>query len=751
MSVHGTLLQACPASIVSAPRSGPGPQVTCTSQRRLHAYLAQDATNVPAALGASTLYDHTNNAQRLGAPAGRQLSSVSLASCSTCQTQAVSCLCTSIFASPRMPFSSNPVGPFSPPIRAPSRNQITASVFHSLARRNTLTAQISQNELSVQHSKVQLHEWRPHFLEICARSSLTRSSKPGNILQNRNQGRARHYGLPHCSGQSGEKETEEQKKREGGGSSVSTLTEEPPEPKSAEPSPPASASSASEREGENGVNATTESTKDSVTGEKKPTSTSESPSASTSSTDLSQPPKSNATSSSTKSDKPIDIPPVQPANQLSRGIQLDSSSLLELLGPEKVDKDDVKLLREKVFGYTTFWITNQEPFGDSGEGVLLVGNLRANREEVFAKLQRGVKALFGEDKYDLFMVEEPNAEEGDPRGGPRVSFVLLRKAVSMGAPTKVWQYVIAGLLLAVTFGSCLELGLASQISRIPPDVVKYFTDPSPDPATAPELDSLMPYFRAALPQTYAVFGVQIFHEIGHRLAAARYKVKMGVPYLVPNITLGSFGGVTKFQTVCPDRTAQFDISVAGCLAGGGLSLAMLGLGLWLSVAPLEGHADDLVQVPSILFQGSLLLGSISQAVLGSDAMRSAAVSVHPLVIAGWCGLTTSAFNMLPVGCIDGGRAMQAAFGKRVFNVSGLVTYLLLVVGLLGGPLALPWGLYLLIVQRSREKPALNNVSEVGPWRKGLLVALLVLVTLTLLPVFDGGLGEDLGGQGMTML
>jgi len=64
----------------------------------------------------------------------------------------------------------------------------------------------------------------------------------------------------------------------------------------------------------------------------------------------------------------------------------------------------------------------------------------------------------------------------------------------------------------------------------------------------------------------------------------------------------------------PDRTAKFDVSVAGPLAGGILSLSMLGVGLWLSVSPEA--TDELVQVPSLLFQGSLLLGIATRAVLG---------------------------------------------------------------------------------------------------------------------------------------
>ena len=144
-------------------------------------------------------------------------------------------------------------------------------------------------------------------------------------------------------------------------------------------------------------------------------------------------------------------------------VQMDAVRLLELIGPEKVDPEDVKVIKEKLCGYTTYWVTGQEPYGDLGEGVLLLGNLRGKREDVFAKLTKGIRELFG-SKYDLFMVEEPNAEEEDPRGGPRVSFVLLRKEVSDPGPTTLWQFVVAGVLFALTAGSCLELGIATQAS-----------------------------------------------------------------------------------------------------------------------------------------------------------------------------------------------------------------------------------------------------------------------------------------------
>ncbi|KAE8678215.1 putative zinc metalloprotease EGY1 [Hibiscus syriacus] len=423
----------------------------------------------------------------------------------------------------------------------------------------------------------------------------------------------------------------------------------------------------------------------------------------------------------TSSDLPPSVPSrppnIAPLGSVYTDFQIDSFKLMELLGPEKVDPDDVKLIKDKLFGYSTFWVTKEEPFGDLGEGILFLGNLRGNREDVFAKLKTQLAVIMG-DKYNLFMVEEPDSEAPDPRGGPRVSFGLLSKEVSEPGPTTLWQYVIAILLFFLTIGSSVELGIVSQINRLPPEVVKYFTDPNAvDP---PDMELLYPFVDSALPLAYGVLGVLLFHELGHFLAAFPKKVKLSIPFFIPNITLGSFGTITQFKSILPDRSTQVGISLAGPFAAG-----------------------DLVQVPSMLFEGSLLLGLISRATLGHAAMHATTVSIHPLVIAGWCGLTTTTFNMLPVGCLDGGRAVQGAFGKGAVVGFGLTTYTLLGLGVIGGPLSLPWGLYVLICQRTPEKPCLNDVTEVGTWRKTAVGVAIFLVVLTLLP-YGMSFAEELG-------
>lgn len=134
------------------------------------------------------------------------------------------------------------------------------------------------------------------------------------------------------------------------------------------------------------------------------------------------------------------------------------------IGPPKVSSEDAKVLQEKVFGYRTFWVTSKEPFGAFGEGILFKGNLRGNREEVFEKIQEGLKELF-QEKYTLFMIPEPEAEEEDSRGGPRVSFVMAVNEAEALGQTQGWEYVLSLGTGLITVFTCFSLGLGAQVIK----------------------------------------------------------------------------------------------------------------------------------------------------------------------------------------------------------------------------------------------------------------------------------------------
>ena len=131
------------------------------------------------------------------------------------------------------------------------------------------------------------------------------------------------------------------------------------------------------------------------------------------------------------------------------------------------------------------------------------------------------------------------------------------------------------------------------------------------------------------------------------------------------------------------------------------------------------------------FKGSLLLGGVSQAVLGADALSKAEVFIHPFAIVGWCGLISTAFNCLPVGSLDGGRLMQSMYGRKALSLSSLLSYIGLGFGLLGSTLALPFGLYVVICQRVPEQFVKDSVTRTDDRRAlfGLLVILFAILTL----------------------
>ncbi|KAK9809927.1 hypothetical protein WJX72_001870 [[Myrmecia] bisecta] len=422
-----------------------------------------------------------------------------------------------------------------------------------------------------------------------------------------------------------------------------------------------------------------------------------------------------------------------------QALQGEFENLLSLLKPDSVlSKEDIQKLKDEVFGQTTFWVTETRTVFESVDtgGLLVRGNLRAPREKVFDEVADGVKRIFG-DKYEVLMIEDPEAEEEDPRGGPRIAFQILPAEAAQPNPTAAWQILVAGVLLILTVGSATQLGLTANVSKLPKETIEWLAKPSELGADQlpPGLVGWdpLPYFLSALPITASVLLLQLVHDVMHRVTAAQKKIKLGPSLFIPNGQIGSFGAITPFKSLVRSRRDLFDVSFSGPAAAALASLALFGYGLLLSAGG-DVPKEALVPVPAQLFQGSLLLGSTAKLVLGDGLARSVNVLIHPFLIGGWCGMVSTAFNLLPVGALDGGRMMQAAFGRNALAISSFFVYVGLGLGFLGSSLALPFGLYVLICQRNAEKYVQDAVTPAGERRQGLAVAAFLLALLVLLPM-----------------
>lgn len=426
------------------------------------------------------------------------------------------------------------------------------------------------------------------------------------------------------------------------------------------------------------------------------------------------------------------------------------------LGTKTLPKEDVAKMKQEVFTTSNFNVSTAEqmteldmvkgsrPTAELLTGGLFVrGTLRMPREEVFDAVYSNLQKSFGE-KYELFLIPDVADPEPDPRGGPRVAWQVLPSEACRPRIANKWQWTFAVVLAVLTAASCVQLGLASNFALLPNETVAWLSNPTdlPDGVAPPGLDGWDPsvFLQSAIPIAFAVSSINGLHELGHRIAASIRKVKLGPSFFIPNGQLGSFGAVTPFQSMVRTRRDLFDVAAAGPIAAGIASAALFATGLVLS----SGDQANLVPVPAALLQGSLALGSLLQGVVG-EVRPGGSIPVHPMVIAGWAGLVSTAFNLLPVGCTDGGRMCQGAFGRGALSVTSFFMYVGLGLSLLGGGLALPFGIYVLIVQRQPEGTLQDSVNPPNSTRQVISAALIFAAILVLLPMAPD-VADSIGGS-----
>jgi len=378
----------------------------------------------------------------------------------------------------------------------------------------------------------------------------------------------------------------------------------------------------------------------------------------------------------------------------------ESAGLKELI---PIPDEDLKSI-QGIFGIDTFFVTQTIPYQD---GAIFQGNLRGEVAPTFARLSTALEERLG-DRYRLFMVENP---EGKPT-------IVVLPSRNDPKPLTINQRILAVVLMFATIATCLEtasffLGFDfyNNLNRI----------------------------SEVLPISAGIIAILVAHEIGHLVIAQKYNIRLSWPYFIPAWQIGSFGAITRFESLLPNRQVMFDISFAGPAVGGIVSLSMLIIGLCLS------HEGSFFQVPTEFFQGSILVGALAKVILGS-ALQQPLVDVHPLTIIGWLGLVITALNLLPAGQLDGGRIVHAIYGRKIASRATFATFVFLAIAAFANPIALYWAIIILFLQRDLERPSLNEISEPDDARAALGLLALFLMITTLIPLTTGLAGRlGIGG------
>ena len=203
---------------------------------------------------------------------------------------------------------------------------------------------------------------------------------------------------------------------------------------------------------------------------------------------------------------------------------------------------------------------------------------------------------------------------------------------------------------------------------------------------------------------------------------------------LPQLPIGTVGAFIQIRAPIPNRKALFDIGVIGALMGLVVSIGLLAYGLSRSeiVGYPPGFRPSVFKFEAMLPEYSILFTVIAKGVLGGALEAKRAIALHPIAVAGWLGVLFTAFNLMPVGQLDGGRMVHAIFGQRQGAMLGQVGRLTLLLLSVMQPHLLLWAVLLFFLP-TIDEPALNDVTELDNVRDAIGMVTLVVLLLIIVP------------------
>lgn len=378
---------------------------------------------------------------------------------------------------------------------------------------------------------------------------------------------------------------------------------------------------------------------------------------------------------------------------------------------------------QNCFPWSVYYLQNLEY---RAQAVICRGHLKTKPEVAYQTIRENVEGTFG-DRFLIVFQEDPNGKpvfvlvpnphvQNGSSSESYNGFAGDRKRTKHPGQERLTRPGLAiGLLLTTLLTTAFSWQAIAQYS---------FTS---------SLDSLL----SGLPYGLTLMAVLGTHELAHYLTARRYKIRATLPYFIPipplpQFPFGTFGAFIQIRAPIPHRRALFDIGISGPVAGFLVALPLLIWGLAHSeIVPMPEKPEPfnfLALNPNF----SLLLTLLSKIALGSSLTPGSALQLHPVAVASCLGIVVTAFNLMPVGQLDGGHIVHAMFGQRTGATIGQIARLLVLLLSFVQPHLLLWALILFLIS-ANDEPALNDVTELDNSRDFWGLMALGLLLLIILP------------------
>ena len=387
----------------------------------------------------------------------------------------------------------------------------------------------------------------------------------------------------------------------------------------------------------------------------------------------------------------------------SDGTEPAKAKLKPALRP--IDAVEEASLRD-CFPWSIYFLQNLE---FRPQAVICRGQLRTNPEAAYETIRENVERHFG----DRFLVIFQSSLSGQP------FFAIVPNPNRQSAENPVKNeplsrpFFALALVLITLFTTTI---VGSQLAGVTEKIVQ--SNPS--------------MLTKGLPYAITLMVILAIHESGHYLAAKFHKIRTTLPYFIPvPFFLGTFGAFIQIRSPIPNRRALFDVGIAGPFAGLVATLPFLIWGLYHSTVVPISNKSGMLNFESFNPNFSLMMTLLSKLTLGAALNSETAINLHPVAVAGYLGLIVTAFNLMPVGQLDGGHIVHAMFGQGASMAIGQVARLCMLLLSFLEPGFLLWAIILFLTPLNDE-PALNDVSELNNWRDALgLVAIGILLAILL--------------------
>lgn len=186
------------------------------------------------------------------------------------------------------------------------------------------------------------------------------------------------------------------------------------------------------------------------------------------------------------------------------------------------------------------------------------------------------------------------------------------------------------------------------------------------------------------------------HEFGHYFTAMYHKVKSSLPYYIPippiPLSIGTMGAVIRLRSRVISQKENFDIGIAGPLAGFVVALLVLIYG-FINLPPAEhifqihpeykqyglNYAEHAYQHKESIIDvtvGNNLLFLIFEKLLADPSRMPNAHEImhYPYLFAGFLALVFTSLNLMPIGQLDGGHVLYGLAGYKLHRIIASVFF-----------------------------------------------------------------------------